>query len=158
MTDIRCTLIEVCIYTIVDGKPEYLLLRRAPDNAVYPGIWQFVSGGIRGDERAHEAAYREMCEETRCTAEKFYTVPHVNMFYYAPEGSVNIAPMFAARLKERTLPVLSHEHDDYRWCTYDEAYALLVWPGQREGLRIVRDYITGSAAAAPLLEITDLVL
>jgi dihydroneopterin triphosphate diphosphatase len=158
MPDIRCKIIEVCIFTIVDGEPDYLLLKRAPDNALYPGIWQFVSGRIDGEEKAFEAAYREMREETGCIAQKFYTVPHVNMFYYAATDSVNIAPLFAARVKERATPVLSDEHDEYKWCTYDAALALLVWPGQREGLRIVRDYITGSAAAAPLLEITDLVL
>jgi 8-oxo-dGTP pyrophosphatase MutT (NUDIX family) len=32
-------------------------------------------------------------------------------------------------------PRLNDEHDDYRWCSADEAEALLFWPEPRELLR-----------------------
>ena len=42
---------------------EYLLIRRAKDEPVLPGMWQMVTGYMEKDEAASDAAIREMKED-----------------------------------------------------------------------------------------------
>jgi len=157
MTDIKCKIVEVCIFSEKDGAPRYLLLKRSGSDTIYPNIWQFVTGGIHDNEKAYGAAYREMSEETKLIAERFYTAPHVSVFYDAGYDAVNLSPLFAAEVKQSAVPELSKEHVEFRWCTYEEAHELLVWPGQKQGLEIVHRYIAGEMEAGHLLEITKMV-
>ena len=49
--------------------------------------------------------------------------------------------MFAAQVDAGSEPKLSREHDEYKWCGFDDAVRTLTWRGQREALRIVHQYI-----------------
>ncbi len=155
MTDISCKIIEVCIFAKYDGIPHYLLLKRSSTDSLYPGIWQMVTGGIRSHEKAYDAAYREMQEETGLRADRFYIGPHVSRFYDAKNDSVHLAPLFAAEVSPAAVTTISNEHEAYHWCSYEEARTLLVWPGQKEGLDIVHHYIVGELKTGQLLEITE---
>jgi len=64
MSAIVARMVEVCVFKMVKDRPEYLLLRRAADEEVYPGLWQIVTGTIEEGETALHAALREMKEET----------------------------------------------------------------------------------------------
>jgi dihydroneopterin triphosphate diphosphatase len=157
MTGIRCNIIEVCVFAKTESGPRYLLLKRADDETLYPGIWQLITGGIHDGEKAYNAAYREVYEETKLTAERFYTVPHVNVFYAARLDEVNVTAFFAAELKEPVDPEMSVEHAGFRWCPYEEAHELLVWPGQKRGIEIVRKYIIPDSEPGRLLDVTELI-
>ncbi len=150
MTAIACKIVEVCIFKFQEDRPYYLLLHRSKDEAIYPGIWQFVSGSIEGDEKAADAAQRELREETGFTPAGFWVVPFVNSFYDPGWDSVNLSPLFAAQVLPGDEPKLSHEHYEFGWYLFDEAVRKLVWPGQREGMRIVHEYIVGGKNAAGL--------
>lgn len=135
------------------GRPLYLLLRRSPGERLYPGLWQFVSGSIERGESADQAALRELREETGFSPEAFWVVPHVSTFYEPARDIVNLSPLFAARVPAGAEPVLSSEHDQHRWLEYEAAAERLVWPGQREGLRIVHEYIAGGRDAAKFTQL-----
>ncbi len=155
MTDLKCKIIEVCVFTKNTAEPQYLLLKRSDNDDIYPGIWQLVTGGIHDNEKAYEAAYRELREETGLTPERFYTVPHVSIFYDASYDAVNFSPIFAAEIDNDEAPELSAEHTMWKWSSFQEAYELLVWPTQKEGLSVVNNYIAGGKEAGRLLEITN---
>lgn len=157
MTDLKCKIVEVCIFTKKDDEPRYLLLKRSGSDAIYPDIWQFVTGGIHDNEKAFRAAHRELSEETKLIAERFYTVPHVSVFYDAGYDAVNLSPLFAAEVRASPDPELSEEHVGFRWCTYEQAHEMLVWPGQKQGLTIVHRYIVGETEAGQLLDITRMI-
>ena len=145
--------VEVCIFRVDGAEPGYLLLKRSADEKLYPGMWQFVTGTIRDGERAIDAARRELVEETGLAIRKFWIVPFVNSFYAATEDAVHMSPFFAAEVQGGSEPVLSHEHESHVWCTRGEAEKALVWPGQREALRIVHEYIIGGREASTLLSV-----
>ena len=147
MAQIVCKIIEVCVFKFENGRPWYLLLHRAKDEKLYPNLWQCVTGSIEGDEKAVEAAYRELMEETGMTPKAFWVVPFVNSFYDPEWDAVNLSPIFAAQVELGTNPVLSAEHFEFGWFSYEDALRKLVWPGQREGLRVVHDYIVRGEAA-----------
>lgn len=152
MPTIACRIIEICVFRFVKDRPEYLLLHRAKDKKIYPGIWQLMSGTIEKEEGGVEAALREFKEETGMRVSRFWVVPYVNSFYDPEYDAVNLSPLFAAQVDEGSEPRLSPEHFEYGWFTYDEAIRKLVWPGQRSGLKITHEFIVRGEQAASLLQ------
>lgn len=148
MPAITSGIVEVCIFSFSGAGPEYLLLRRSPSETLYPSIWQFVSGSVEGAETAVGAARREMAEETSLEPLDFWVVPHVSVFYDPARDAVNLTPVFAARVAPGQVPKLSAEHTEYLWCDLQTALGMLLWPGQREALRVLHEYIVRGSEAA----------
>ena len=117
----------------VRRNDQFLVLHRSERQGAF---WHGVSGGVELGESAAEAAERELLEETGLQAEP---VEAGRTFTYVPEawephagiGEVRV-DCFVAEAPTAWEPVLDWEHDDYRWCTLDEAVALLYWPEPRE--------------------------
>lgn len=153
MPHIVSSIVEVCIFKFEDDRPQYLLLQRTMRETVYPGTWQFVTGSIEAGERAHESGLRELLEETGLKPSAFWVVPYISSFYEHRSDRVHLCPMFAAQVRVGDQPVLSSEHDAHQWCDYAGALARLVWPGQRESLRIVHEYIVRGEKAAEVTRV-----
>jgi dATP pyrophosphohydrolase len=145
--------VEACVFKIAQGKPAYLLLKRSEKDNLYPGMWQLVTGSMHDGERALDAALREFREETGMTAKRFWVVPFVNSFYVPVTDAVHLCPVFAMEVGEETVVTLSHEHQAYCWCSFEEAKQQLVWPGQRYAVELVHEYIVGGQEAARLLSL-----
>lgn len=152
MAEVASRIIEVCPFRIRGDSGEYLLIRRAPDDPLYPGTWQFVSGRVEPGEKAHEAAFRELLEETGARPVRFWVVPCVNSFYDPHRDIVNLVVLFTAQLAGGFQVHLSPEHSIFEWLPYAEARRRLIWPGQRDCLDIVHQYILGGEEAGTLLE------
>ena len=109
--------------------------------------------GTTGHNIARDAALRELLEETGLKPSAFWVVPYLSTFYEHRSDAVHLCPMFAAQVRVGAQPALSSEHDAFEWCDADRAAKLLVWPGQREGLRIVHEYIVRGEKAAEITKI-----
>ena len=120
------------------GEDEWLLMKRAP-HILLGGTWQMVSGHIEGDEKAFEAALREMREETGLRVRHFYQASYVNRFYLAHSDEIVLSPVFCVEVAWEEQVRLSPEHTDYRWVSPEEAMDLLPWPGQRKALAVLRE-------------------
>ncbi len=153
MADIVPKIVEVCIFRRLPSQPEYLLLRRSPKEHLYPGIWQFVTGTIEPGERAPDAATREIAEETGLTPHALWTVPYILSFYHPQRDELSFAPLFAVEVDSSVTPRLSAEHSSFQWCQYEAALQMLVWPGQREGLRILHEFIVSGGETSSLSRI-----
>lgn len=105
----------------VQRTNEILVVRRSPEDG---GYWHLISGGIEAGETAAEAAVRELFEETRLET----SVRPLNFFFSYERIHVEA---FHAEAPARWEPVLNSEHDDYRWCTREEASEILYWPEPR---------------------------
>ena len=153
MPDIVSRIVEVCVFRFRNNRQEYLLLKRAAGDALYPGMWQLVTGTMRRREKAAVAALREFDEETGLAPERFWVVPFVNAFYDRKNDAMNLIPFFAVQVSTGATVKLSSEHSEYAWLSFQEARKRLVWPGQREGLDIVDGYIVSGEEAGKLLEV-----
>lgn len=153
MPPIVSSIVEVCVFRFRTDHPEYLLLQRAPDEELYPGLWQMVTGSIDGSESALAAALRELREETSLRPARLWVVPWVNTFYDRKHDAVQITPVVVAQVETRPEPVLSREHTAFEWLRVQEAGRRLVWPGQRRALEIIHEYIAGALPAAGFGEI-----
>jgi len=117
---------EVLIHVRRGG--EFLVAHRAPDGG---GYWHAIAGGVEPGEDWEAAARRELREETGLDAAalepfgRFSYVPEA--WENAPAGRVDVHA-FLVEVEPGWEPELDHEHDDYRWCSRDEAMELLFWP------------------------------
>ena len=148
MPVISSRIIEVCVFKFEKDQAHYLVLHRSKEEKIYPGIWQLISGVIEGNEKAVDAAVRELTEETRLRPKAFWNVPFANSFYDHVHDVINVSPFFAAQVEAGSEPKLSSEHSEYGWFLFEEAMRKLVWPGQRFGLRMVHEYVVGGQEAA----------
>jgi dATP pyrophosphohydrolase len=145
--------VEVVVFRFGRNGPEFLLLQRADEEPVYPAIWQVVTGTLRDGESALDAARRELEEETGLAPDRFWVVPHISTFYEPKADELHHCPFFAAQVGPKDEPVLSREHQRYRWLPLAEAGLLLLWPAQREGLRVTEQVVIRGERAASWLRV-----
>ena len=148
MPQIVSRIVDVCVFRFCNDRPEYLLLKRADDEEVYPGLWQFVSGTMEPGERAAACALREMKEEVALAPALFWVAPHVSMFFDQFHDAVNVSPLFVAQVDGGRDPQLSREHSRYSWYPFPEARERLVWPVHRTGLEIVHAFVVAGKETA----------
>ncbi|MFA6233094.1 MAG: NUDIX pyrophosphatase [Bacteroidota bacterium] len=142
MSDLKANMVQVHVYRRIEsGQIEYLLLQRASTEPLYPLLWQIVTGRMEEGESAIAAAKREVIEETGICTETMVVVPYIASFYFEPDDSIHHVPVFAVEVPEDTVVRLSIEHIDFVWLRFEKAWQRLVFPGHREGLRILRDYV-----------------
>ncbi|MBE0645287.1 MAG: NUDIX domain-containing protein [Bacteroidetes bacterium] len=142
MSGLAVTMIQAYVYRRrTTGVIEYLLLQRAAEEELYPRLWQMVTGRIENGETASAAAIREIREETGIEAAQVDVVPYVASFYFEPDDSIHHVPVFAVEVPAGAGVRLSAEHSTSEWLEYDHAWQRLVFPGHREGLRVLRDYM-----------------
>ncbi len=110
-------------------------------------MWQIVTAKIEEGETALQTAQREIAEETSLAPLAMWNVPFVNSFYDIKRDAISFIPFFAAEVSSNAMPVLSDEHQQFAWLSYEEAKEILVWNGQRQGLSIVQEFIVGKKDA-----------
>jgi len=140
--------IQVAIYCVRPGADgwQYLMLHRLLKRLTF---WQGVTGGVESGEKIHETAQRELTEETGFTVTPesigfTYTFPVDEFFenmYETPPDEIT-QHVFVARVAHNAEPVLDPvEHDDYQWCDFDTALAMLYWWDDKESIRRVSSYL-----------------
>ncbi len=127
------------VLVVVRRGGETLVLRRAPLGGAY---WHLVAGGVESGETPEEAAARELAEEVGL-AEPVVPLPFAFAYEPTPEehsrrayGAAVQVACFVADAPPAWEPQLDHEHDDHRWCTPEDAVALLHWPEPREAVEV----------------------
>jgi dATP pyrophosphohydrolase len=117
-----------------------LLLHRIPSRE---GFWQGVSGGVEQGEALAEAAHRELLEETGFVPCQLQQIDCSYSFSMQDEWRALYAPgveeikeyVFLACVNAQEPRLDPAEHDQWRWCRFDEALKLLTWPENKEALR-----------------------
>ncbi|MGC8653192.1 MAG: NUDIX hydrolase [Candidatus Kryptoniota bacterium] len=152
MAKVDISIVEVVVFR---RRPEveFLVLKRSDHEDIYPGIWQIISGGIERRERAYETALREIREEIGMVPVHLYNTPLTNVFYSYQKDKVNLSAVFAAEVSRNSKIMLSNEHSSYRWLPEIKAKKQLVWPGQKEAISTVYEYILKNRRTSKLLEL-----
>ena len=150
--NIISNLIEAHIFREKNGELEFLLLKRSPDQ-YYPNLWQMVSGKIKENETAYNAALREIKEETDLVPENFWVAPTVNSFYSPDKDYICLLPVFAAKVSFDSEIKISKEHTEFKWLSPEEAKNILAWDGQRKSVDVIVDYVTNRNSFLNFIEI-----
>jgi 8-oxo-dGTP pyrophosphatase MutT (NUDIX family) len=106
------------VLIVVRRESDFLVVHRSPENDAY---WHQIAGGVEDGETFAEAAVRELREETGLEA----AVQPLDAPFHYDEVHVE---SFLVDVPAGWEPELDWEHDDYRWCSLEEAAELLYWP------------------------------
>jgi dATP pyrophosphohydrolase len=126
---------------VVRRGDRFLVLHRAHDR-----YWHIVAGVVEEGETFAEAAARELYEEAalgpnaplrQVGMTQGYAVPEATRQEYGPGIDRITIESFAIDVPPDWEPVLNEEHDEYRWCTLEEALAILHWPETKEAIAAV---------------------
>lgn len=128
-------LIDVYVYRMNSGIPEFLLLLRSKKK-IYANQWRMVGGKVELNETYWQAALRELKEELDVFPSVFWSIPSVNTFYEASSDQIHHIPAFAAELPDSTSIKLDDEHTEYRWVKADEIDTMIAWPEQKRLIRL----------------------
>ncbi len=125
-------------YPTSNHEFEYLLMKRSDE-----GWWQGIAGGGEDDETPLEAAKRETLEETGIPKDSRFLqlisvlpIPATEFKYSHLLGrKICVIPQyhFGVLAKEKKV-LLSPEHIDHKWLTYEEAYRLMKYEGNKIAL------------------------
>ena len=125
------------IYHRDKGVPFYLLLK-------YPNYWGFVKGMVEPGETEEDTINRESAEEAGLYDLKmmhgFREVQHY--FHKFQEELIRSDAVFMIAKTESWKVKISHEHETYRWCTYEDALQLVKLRANRELLTKAHMFIT----------------
>lgn len=134
--------VEVIIFRVMNDSYEYLLLKRI---AAKGGFWQPVTGGLEEGEELRDAVIREVKEETGIIQFK-RIINNVYQFNFGDDIERK-EYVFGLEVSSDELVALDKnvyvEHDEIKWCSFDEAMLLLKWSGNKEGLRKLNGIIRG---------------
>jgi dATP pyrophosphohydrolase len=132
---------QVVVYpyrTINNEQIRYALLKRAD-----AGWWQGIAGGGEDQETPLEAARREACEEAGIPAtcafmalDSMESVPVTEFRNSHLWGEdVYVIPQYSFGVAAHDIQIMiSHEHTEYGWFTYEEACTLIKYDGGRTAL------------------------
>lgn len=125
-------------YRIVDDTPLFCIFRRADSK-----YWQFIAGGGENGETPIEAAIRETIEEIGVEP---INIKQLTCISYVPaeviaesrrqhwDKNTFVIPEYSFAFECDSEPMLSNEHTEYKWLTYDEARKILKWDPNRTAL------------------------
>ncbi|MEM2954721.1 MAG: NUDIX domain-containing protein [Candidatus Nanoarchaeia archaeon] len=117
----------VVIFNINKKKPEYLLVK-------YPTYWGFIRGKVEPGETEELTAFREALEEAGLNDLMF--VPGfretINYFFKRGDEIIRKDDVYLLAKTSTWKVKISHEHENIRWCSYEEALAMLKHTATKE--------------------------
>ena len=131
--------------------PQFLTIKRSKEER-YPLIWQCVTGGIDSNEKAYEAAIRELKEETGLYPVKMWTIDQVNNYYDPKYDKVFLIPIFGIEVNKKDIE-LSTEHADYYWGSLEAVQKKMLWNQQKKGVELFHQMLTKQSKKLKLSEI-----
>lgn len=144
--------IAVYAYRRTNDDFEFLQLRRA-DGDIYAQTWQPIYGGVLADEKAVDAARRELLEEAGVISNQMFLVEHVETFFFRPNNAIHMLPVFAAEISAQQEILMNEEHDAYRWVKSSEVRDKFMWRSQREAMAVLIETLTLHSQHIPALVI-----
>lgn len=123
---------------IGEDDVEYALLKRSD-----AGYWQAIAGGGEDNETSLDAAKREAYEEAGIPENSDFiqldTVESVRVTEFRDSylwgDDLYVIPQYCFGVLVKNNPiVLSHEHTEYVWLTYEKAHDLLKYDGNKTAL------------------------
>jgi dihydroneopterin triphosphate diphosphatase len=132
---------QVLVYLYRKGhndRFEYALLKRSD-----AGYWQAIAGGGEDNETPLEAAKREAYEEAGIASHDNFlqldTIEPIPVTEFRESylwgDNIYVIPQYCFGVLATGVQfVLSHEHSEYKWLAYEEAYNLVKYDGNKTAL------------------------
>lgn len=110
-------------------------------------FWQIPSGQVSDHEKMADAVKRVL-GLFGLRADAIWAAEHAYMIYNRRFEEMQAIGVFAAEVAESEVTLTPSEHSEYEWCAFEVAYERVHYRGLKEGLRSVREYVTGVESPA----------
>ena len=126
---------------ILFNEDKVLLLQHC-DTDNTEGHWDFPKGHVEKGESETQTALRELAEETGIKNLKLLPGFSHNISYnlIKDEKEISKEVTFFIGVTNETNIILSEEHQDYAWLTYDSAIERLTYNNAKESLVISHEF------------------
>lgn len=128
---------RVVVAAILINHGRALILKRSPDEDVYPNMWELPSGKVSFGEDPNSAVIREFLEET-CLAVEVVR-PFLVTHYTIEKPNVKrhtIQIFFLVKLMSDSPVKLSPNHVDFAWITSDQLGSYEIFDDVAESVRM----------------------
>jgi mutator protein MutT len=118
------------VICIIKNKDKILLLKRRPDDTIYPSRWNFVTGKIEKDEEPLETAFREIEEEAAISKDDLKLLKRGEPYTRVDKRiSITFHSNIFLFKTETTEVTLDHENTDYTWIESQKLFDYYLAPG-----------------------------
>ena len=120
---------------LMDENGNLLIIRRSDSDPRRPLEWDVPGGWVDDGEDYSPAAAREIKEETGFTVD----IKNENLAYCITDMTAHGSAIwfyYVAQVKNFE-PVLSSEHDQYKWVSQDEALATITYERMHNALEYI---------------------
>lgn len=145
---INTSFAALVVLAAFENGHKILLLKRAKE-----GYWCHIAGRIEKNETAWQAVVRELKEETSINAKKLYSASYIDRFYESQHNRINLVPVFIAYIDRDVFIQLNDEHTQYRWCSIEEATALVDFPNMKTLYAYVWRHFVNSRPRFPPIDL-----
>ena len=154
--ELSVNVFDIWVFRRTDQGIQYLLLytSEAKADRYFNGgrFWQIPSGFIEDDEDIVSAIERQLKEFGLC-AGSVWAAEHAYTIYNRRFNSMQMIGVYAAETEQESVQLDPDEHSESGWYSFDDCLERVHFRGLKDGLRSVRDYVTGTAEPARELQL-----
>lgn len=147
---------DAWVFRKTDRRVEYLLLYTSQQKAdrYFNGgrFWQIPSNAIEDGENV-TAAVARLLGGFGLVPSSIWAAEHTYAIYNRRFDCMQLIGVYAAEAGGDNVRLEPEEHAEYRWCSFEQALALVHYRGLKDGLRSTREYITGVQSPARELKL-----
>lgn len=147
---------DVWVFRRTERGTEYLLLHTSQPKAdrYFNGgrFWQIPSNAINDGEHVTSAVTR-LLDGFQLAPTSIWAAEHTYVIYNRRFDCMQLIGVYAAEVSADNVRLNPEEHSEYRWCSLEQALALVHYRGLKDGLRSTVEYITGVQSPAPELKL-----
>lgn len=144
---INASFAALVVLAAFENGYKMLLLKRSKE-----GYWCHIAGRIEKNETAWQTVVRELKEETSIPIKTLYSASYIDRFYEHQYNRINLVPVFVAYVDSDVAVQLNHEHTEYRWCSVEEAIALVDFPNMKKLYAFIRRHFVDSSPRFPPID------
>lgn len=131
--------VQGVMYSKNNDKIEYLIIKRSEKDG---GFWQGVTGTLEEGEKLKECLIREIKEELGIVNINKISEIEETIQWAKKTGFMITEYVFSVELDRNINVTLSEEHDDYKWCDFNDSYQLLGKDNNKNTLKMINEKLT----------------
>ena len=128
--------VQGVMYCKENAKLEYLIIKRCKKDG---GFWQGVTGTLEEGEKLKDCLIREIKEELGITYINNISEIKETIQWAKKTGFIITEYVFLIEIDRNINITLSEEHDDYKWCDFNEAYQWLGKDNNKNTLKMINE-------------------